>query len=161
MSLWFLFALMTIAAVFAVLLPLGRGSRAVQGGSETLVYKDQLTEVARDAQAGLIGVSEAEAARVEIGRRLLAASASEQSERQVASRSVRRAVSIVALVGLPLVAAGFYLQLGSPMLADFPLNERMRSVAATDSLDRLVAQVETALEKIRPTDVAGACWHPC
>lgn len=154
MSLWFLFALMTIAAVFAVLLPLGRGSRAVQGGSETLVYKDQLTEVARDAQAGLIGVSEAEAARVEIGRRLLAASASEQSERQVASRSVRRAVSIVALVGLPLVAAGFYLQLGSPMLADFPLNERMRSVAATDSLDRLVAQVETALEK-NPTDGRG------
>ncbi len=156
MSLWFLFALMTIAAVFAVLWPLGRGTRAAQSGSETLVYKDQLAEIARDTKAGLIGASEAEATRVEIGRRLLAASATEQGETQVANRPFRRVVSVIALVGLPLVAAAFYLQLGSPMLADFPLNERTRSVAATDSLDKLVAQVETMLEK-NPTDGRG--WN--
>lgn len=156
MSLWFLFALMTIAAVFAVLWPLGRSARASQSGSETLVYKDQLTEVARDAQAGLIGTSEASAARIEIGRRLLAASASEQNETLTVNRAVRRAVSIVALVGLPLIAAAFYLQLGSPMIADFPLNERTRSVAATDTLEKLVAQVETILEK-NPTDGRG--WN--
>lgn len=156
MSLWFLLALMTIVAVFAVLWPLSRGGRTGQGGSETLVYKDQLSEVARDAQAGLIGETEANAARVEIGRRLLAASASEQSETLVANRSFRRAAAIVALVGLPLIAAGFYLRLGSPMLADFPLAERTRSIAATDSLDRLVAQVEAILEK-NPTDGRG--WN--
>ncbi len=154
MSLWFLFALMTVAAVLAVLWPLGRGPSAARGGSETLVYRDQLTEVVRDAQAGLIGASEAEAARVEIGRRLLAASASEQGETHVVNRSFRRAVSLIALIGLPLVAAGFYLQLGSPMLGDFPLAERTRSVAATDSLDKLVAQVEAMLEK-NPTDGRG------
>ncbi|RTL49784.1 MAG: c-type cytochrome biogenesis protein CcmI, partial [Bradyrhizobiaceae bacterium] len=153
MSLWFLFALMTTAAVFAVLWPLGR-SGASQGGSETLVYKDQLSEVARDAKAGLIGTSEAEAARVEIGRRLLAASASEQNETQRASVSYRRAVSLVALVGVPLIAAGFYARLGSPTLGDFPLAERTHSVAATDSIDKLVAQVEAMLEK-NPADGRG------
>ena len=74
MTLWFVFALMTAAAIFAVLLPLGlRGSKPIQG-SEASVYKDQLAEIDRDLAAGLIAASEAEAARTEIGRRLLAAS---------------------------------------------------------------------------------------
>ena len=72
MTLWFVFALMTAAAIFAVLLPLGLSGRAQIGGSETTVYKDQLAEIDRDLAAGLIGSAEAEAARIEIGRRLLA-----------------------------------------------------------------------------------------
>ncbi|MBX9711439.1 MAG: c-type cytochrome biogenesis protein CcmI, partial [Xanthobacteraceae bacterium] len=156
MSPWFVFALMTTAAVFAVLWPLGRGARTAPGGSETLVYKDQLAEIARDAKAGLIGAPEAEAARVEIGRRLLAASASEQGDVQTTNVRFRRAVSVIALVGLPLIAAAFYLQLGSPMLGDFPLADRMRTASATDSLDKLVAQVEAVLEK-NPADGRG--WN--
>lgn len=74
MTLWFVFALMTAAAVFAVLWPLGRGNTSAREGSEVVVYKDQLAEVQRDAAAGMIGEKEAEAARVEISRRLLAAS---------------------------------------------------------------------------------------
>lgn len=156
MSLWFVFALMTTAAVFAVLWPLGRSARVTRGGSETAVYKDQLAEVARDAQAGMIGAPEAQAARVEIGRRLLAASAREERDTQIASRSFRRAVAIMALVGLPLIATGFYLHVGSPMLGDFPLAERSRAVTASDSLDKLVAQVEAMLEK-NPSDGRG--WN--
>src|SRR5437764_15412625 len=75
MSLWFVFALMTAAAVFAVLWPLGRRYQSQAGGTEAAVYRDQLAEVDRDLAGGLIGAAEAEAARVEIGRRLLAASA--------------------------------------------------------------------------------------
>ena len=74
MNLWFVFALMTAAAVFAVLWPLGRRSQLQTGGTEAAVYRDQLAEVDRDLAGGLIGASEAEAARVEISRRLLAAS---------------------------------------------------------------------------------------
>lgn len=154
MTLWFVFALMTAAAVFAVLWPLGRGTKSVQSGSEALVYKDQLAEVARDADAGLIGASEAVAARVEISRRLLAASASEQSESQTTSRWFRRAVSVVALVGLPLVAGGLYLRIGSPQLPDLPFATRQQPVAETASLDRLVGQVEAMLDK-NPTDGRG------
>jgi cytochrome c-type biogenesis protein CcmH len=156
MSLWFVFALMPIAAVFAVLWPLGRGADEVPGGSETLVYKDQLAEIARDAKAGTIGASEAEVARVEIGRRLLAASVSEQGETLAINTRFRRAVSVIALVGLPLVAGLIYLPLGSPELGDFPLAERMRAASATDSLDKLVAQVEAILEK-NPADGRG--WN--
>ena len=73
MTLWFVFALMTVAAIFAVLWPLSRGASDAGGGTEAAVYTDQLGEIDRDVAAGLIGTPEAEAARVEIGRRLLAA----------------------------------------------------------------------------------------
>ena len=68
MTLWFVFALMTAAAVFAVLLPLGLTGRPRRGGDETTVYKDQLAEVERDVAVGLIGPAEAEAAAEAPGR---------------------------------------------------------------------------------------------
>jgi cytochrome c-type biogenesis protein CcmH len=158
MTLWFVFALMTAAAVFAVLWPLGRAGHLQRDGSETIVYRDQLTEIDRDAAAGLINPPEAAAARVEIGRRLLAAA---DSEREVASGSnvgpnvrLRRLAAVVALLGLPLVAAGLYYPLGSPDLPDFPLAQRSRTPDGTQSLDNLVAQVEQHLEA-NPTDGRG------
>lgn len=154
MALWFVLALMTAAAVFAVLWPLGRGVVAQREGSETVVYKDQLAEVARDAEAGLIAPAEADAARVEISRRLLAASDEEASVAPSANVSFRRAVAVFALVAMPLIAASFYARLGSPSIGDFPIASRMAAPVANASLDRLVAQVETHLEK-NPTDGRG------
>jgi len=154
MTLWFMFALMTVAAIFAVLWPLSRGSSAPAGGSEEAVYRDQLAEIDRDVAAGLIGVSEAAAARVEIGRRLLAAA---DGQRDLPARSnlgLRRASAIVALVGLPIAAVTFYLALGSPQLGDFPLVSRTRTADANQPLDNMVAQVEAHLEK-NPTDGRG------
>lgn len=154
MTLWFVFALMTAAAVFAVLWPLGRGNTSAREGSEAVVYKDQLAEVQRDAAAGMIGEKEAEAARVEISRRLLAASDAAAVAPSTSSFSLRRAVAVIALIGLPLFAAGLYAKFGSPSLGDFPLAERSRAAVATASMDKLVAQVETHLEK-NPTDGRG------
>jgi cytochrome c-type biogenesis protein CcmH len=154
MTLWFVFALMTVAAIFAVLWPLSRGSSAQAGGSEAVVYRDQLAEIDRDVSAGLIGVSEAEAARVEIGRRLLAAV---DGERDLPARSnlgLRRASAILALVALPLAAVTFYLALGSPRLGDFPLASRTRTADVNQPLDNMVAQVEAHLEK-NPSDARG------
>jgi cytochrome c-type biogenesis protein CcmH len=72
MTLWFVIALMTAAAIFAVLWPLGR-RKPLHQGSDIAVYRDQLDEIQRDRSAGLIGEAEAEAARVEVSRRLIAA----------------------------------------------------------------------------------------
>src|SRR4051812_1044998 len=111
MTLWFLFALMTAAAVFAVLWPLGRGARPQDEGRESAVYKDQLAEIERDLAAGLIGSSEAEAARIEISRRLLAAADAEGNVRTSPNATFRRGVAVLALVGLPLIAVVLYLPL--------------------------------------------------
>ena len=169
MTLWFLFALMTAAAIFAVLLPLGlRGGRQAQDrnqdrnqgrdqgqqqGNEASVYKDQLSEIDRDLATGLIAAGEAEAARIEIGRRLLAAADTANSAPLQSSQTLRRIAAMVALVGLPAVTLAVYLPLGSPRMPDFPLAERSLA-PASQPLDGLVAQVEQHLEK-NPTDGRG------
>jgi cytochrome c-type biogenesis protein CcmH len=158
MMLWFVFALMTVAAIFAVLLPLGRSGRAQNQGSEVAVYKDQLAEIERDLAAGLIAAPEAEAARVEVSRRLLAAAGSEPATAPKSSLKWRRAAAVLALAGLPLVAIGVYVPLGSPRLQDFPLAQRERGSGSgmAQSLENLVVQVEQHLEK-NPTDGRG--WN--
>jgi cytochrome c-type biogenesis protein CcmH len=156
MTLWFVFALMTATAVFAVLWPLGRGQRLQREGNEATVYKDQLAEIGRDVSAGLIGRTEAEAARVEISRRLLAADDAQRDAPSSVNTTLRRAVAVIALAGLPLMAAALYLPLGSPRLPDFPLSQRAQGPAASQPLDNLVAQVEAHLEK-NPTDGRG--WN--
>ncbi|WP_338307533.1 c-type cytochrome biogenesis protein CcmI [Bradyrhizobium sp. TM233] len=158
MTLWFVFALMTVAAIFAVLWPLGRNGRAQDQGSEVAVYKDQLAEIERDLAAGLIPAPDAEAARVEISRRLLAAAASEPVVAPKSNLKWRRAAAVLALAGLPLVAIGVYMPLGSPRLQDFPLVQRERGSGSgvAQSLENLVVQVQQHLEK-NPTDGRG--WN--
>src|SRR5579863_288207 len=100
MVLWLIFAVMTAAAVFAVVWPLGRKPGAARGGSDRLVYQDQLAEIGRDRAAGLIGEAEAESARIEISRRLLAAADAEAPAAAVprSSRPLwhRRVAAVVA-----------------------------------------------------------------
>ena len=74
MILWLIFGLMTAAAMVAVLLPVLRDGAEARSDNDIAVYRDQLDELERDLAAGSIGKTEAEAARVEISRRLLAAS---------------------------------------------------------------------------------------
>jgi cytochrome c-type biogenesis protein CcmH len=153
MTVWLVFALMTAAAIFAVLLPLGLRARAPADGSDTNVYKDQLAEIDRDAAQGLIGASEAEAARVEIGRRLLAAAEAPRSPAVQSNVKLRRVAAVLALVGLPAIAVAVYLPLGSPRLPDFPLADRGRA-PGEQSVDLLVAKVEEHLKQ-NPTDGRG------
>ncbi|QDL96809.1 c-type cytochrome biogenesis protein CcmI [Rhodopseudomonas palustris] len=154
MALWFVFAMMTAVAVFAVLWPLGRSVKAQRDGSEAAVYKDQLAEVDRDAAVGLIGSSEAAAAKVEIGRRLLASAETERATPTTARPGPRRAVAVLALIGLPVLAAAVYLPLGSPSQPDEPLFARAKAPPNSQPLENLVAQVEAHLEK-NPTDGRG------
>ena len=154
MALWFPLALMTAAAVFVVLWPLGRARLAPASGGDLAVYRDQLSELDRDRSAGLIGRAEADAARVEISRRLLAA-ADTQGPAQSAPAAPwrRRLIAVAALVALPVGAVALYLALGFPGLPDQPLAARAvgpenRSIAA------LVAQVEDRLER-NPDDGRG------
>ena len=74
MTLWLVFLLMTAVAIFAVLWPLSRRA-PLKAGSDIAVYRDQLDEIERDRNAGLIGDREAESARTEVSRRLIAAAA--------------------------------------------------------------------------------------
>jgi cytochrome c-type biogenesis protein CcmH len=153
MTLWFLLAMMTAAAVFAVLWPLGRRPATPSMGNDVRVYRDQLDEIGRDQAAGRIGEVEAEAARIEVSRRLLAAAEQEAVAPAASSSSHKRAAALAALVLLPVSSAGLYLALGSPSLPGQPLMART-TPAEAQPIEQLVAQVEQHLER-NPQDGRG------
>jgi len=158
MTLWFGLALMTVAAILAVLWPLARRPGKPASGSDVAVYRDQLDEIERDRAAGLIADKEAAAARVEVSRRLIAAADGQApAPVDVSGAAIwrRRAVAVVALLVLPFGAVGLYLALGSPLLPDQPLAPRLAAArGAQQSIETLIAQVEQHLER-SPDDGRG------
>jgi cytochrome c-type biogenesis protein CcmH len=153
MMLWFVIAMMTAAAIFAVLWPLARRNLN-PGGSDVEVYRDQLDEIGRDRAAGLIGESEAEAARIEVSRRLLAAAGASEPAAAGDSPWRRRATALAALIALPLGAVALYALLGSPGLPGQPQAARRETPAEQRSIAELVARVEAHLEN-NPQDGHG------
>lgn len=159
MTLWLILALMTAAAILAVVGPLFWHAGTLRSGSDIEVYRDQLSEIDRDRAAGLIGKTEAEAARVEISRRLLAAAdaaAVRSAAKAKPSKWGRRAVAAAALVALPIGAMSLYLVKGSPFLPAQPLAARVATLPAKRTIDILVAQLESDLER-NPND--GKRWE--
>jgi cytochrome c-type biogenesis protein CcmH len=158
MSLYLILALMTAAAIFAVLWPLSRHPEVQpEGGEDVAVYRDQLSEIERDRRAGLIAESEAEAARIEISRRLLAAADGVGTPVVKETGSPlwrRRAAAVVALIVLPVLAGTLYVRWGSPQLPGAPLAGRMDAPLQNRSIESMVAQVEAHLEK-NPDDGQG------
>jgi len=157
MMLWLVFALMTAAAVFAVLWPLSRRVPELRGGSDIAVYRDQLDEIARDRAAGLIGETEAQAAKIEVSRRLIAA-ADAGMDAEVATGAGplwrRRVTAVTALLLVPIGATALYLALGSPQLPGEPLAARLNAAHKNSPIVALVARVEQHLER-HPDDPRG------
>jgi cytochrome c-type biogenesis protein CcmH len=148
MLLWLALAVMTGIAALVLLWPLARSHGGVTPqASDIAVYKDQLTEIERDLTRGVLAPGEAQAARVEVSRRLIEADAAAKLEPQAGASSIRRhrLASLVILVVVPLSGLGFYLDLGSPALPDQPLAARLAGPVENASLDELVGRVEAML----------------
>lgn len=158
MVFWIIVAVMTATVAALLLLPLLRaaGPGAVAGQHDAEVYRDQLEELKRDARNGLIAPDEAELARAEIARRLLAASA--KAERKTApvgtssAGKANRLAQAAVIVVLPVVGLCLYLTTGSPELPDAPLSARLADPG--DDIEILIAQAERQLAA-NPEDGAG------
>jgi cytochrome c-type biogenesis protein CcmH len=153
MTLWLVLALMMAAAMCAVGWPLARAGRKPKSGSDLAVYRDQLDEIGRDQAAGFIGEAEAQAASIEVSRRLLAAADAQPAASgasPAAAAKMRRSVAVAAMVLLSVGTGSLYLALGSPSLPGQPLSARKDN----QSIDTLVAQVEAHLAQ-NPNDGRG------
>jgi cytochrome c-type biogenesis protein CcmH len=150
MILWPILTLMTLGAVIAVCWPLARRQRSVRSGSDILVYRDQLDEIDRDQAATLIGSVEADAARVEVSRRLIAAAETAKTKSVAAAPGpagpYRWATLAAAIVLLPIGAGSVYLSLGSPNLAPVSMNAATGGQSLPEGIENTVAEVETYLE---------------
>lgn len=164
MLLWIGFAVLTAAVVAALLRPLFGARSAVldPAAADIAVYRDQIAEIAADRERGLIADAEAEAARTEVARRLLALEQSPGKKADAASNAepkpvdpsgMPRAALVVGVI-VPLLAVGLYLQLGSPQLPAQPHHARVSKPNATANLDELIAKVEKRLRE-NPSDGQG------
>ncbi len=155
-ALWLTFAVMTGAAVFVVLGSLARSRSSAADGAEAdaAVYRDQIDELARDRSRGLIDEREAESARVEVARRLIAASERMGDAPVSASVGRRRIAAVVSLVAIPAIGLGVYTSLGKPDLPDLPLASRKTDAPDGTNVADLTARVESALAK-NPNDGRG------
>ncbi len=156
----FSLALLATLTVGALLLPFLRG-----GASETVatdaerfegelgIYRDQLAEIEAERAAGTLSDADAAAARLEIERRVLAASEGRKPAAAPSTALHRWVPPAIALL-VPLLALGLYLRLGHPGLpaapfvagAATPAGERPFDVARllADARARVAAQPDDA-----------------
>lgn len=131
---------------------------------DVAIYKDQLRELDADIERGVIAPAEADYARAEIGRRLIAAGDAAEAEHRAAGKAARAGVPVLiaAAVFAPLAAAIVYSITGSPGLEAQPLalriEERQREMASQTlqgmDIDELVSRAEAHLNA-NPGDVRG------
>ncbi|MDO6966803.1 c-type cytochrome biogenesis protein CcmI [Rhizobium alvei] len=153
---WISALIIAAIAALILILPLLRsgGVPVAAAANDAMVYRDQLDEVGRDEKNGLIDAEEANQARAEIARRLIAASDAANSE--TASRSGRAAgLALAAFLCLFLPLAGYWLYsgMGLPTEPDQPLAARMSN--PSPDINILIAKTEAYLTT-HPDD--GKAW---
>ena len=153
MLFWILVAVLTAVVAAILLYPLLRGAKAAENirAGERAVYRDQLRELDRDLTGGLITPEEADYARAEIGRRLIAASAGEPEEAPKPARHHRFTEAFVLLV-LPLLGLCLYLTTGRPDLPSQPLEARLENPG--NDMAVLIVKAERHLAE-KPDDGKG------
>lgn len=153
MLLWIAFAVMTAVVALAIVRPYWRTDPSADvSARDVAVYKQQLQEIEEEKVRGLLGDAEFSSARIEISRRILAASQASERERTTADAS--RLAPYVMIVLLAAGSTGIYLIYGSPGLRDQPLSARA-SPDGTPPIEILVARVE---ERLRSQPDDGAGW---
>ena len=128
MVLFVALGLMTVVALALLVVPLLRrhGTVPARADYDREIYRDQLLELDRDGERGLIGPEEQATARTEIERRMLNAGPAGGSPADdagpVGQGPLIAAFAVTVLV--PLAAGSIYLGLGSPGAENQPFAER-------------------------------------
>jgi cytochrome c-type biogenesis protein CcmH len=143
---WLLGAALALVAASAVLVPaLRRGPDAVGRSESTVaILRDQLAEVGRDRDRGVISEHEARGAEVEIKRRIIAAGRDARPPGGLAAGG--RAVLVLAALVIPAGGVALYGVMGAPQIPSVPFAERAGEQAEAAELAAAVRQLRERLE---------------
>jgi cytochrome c-type biogenesis protein CcmH len=148
--LWPFFIILILGSIGVLLLPFLRSKAAEapeRADYDMVVYRSQLAEIDQEIESGLLTPDQADAARAEVHRRMLAAEDAEL-ETPAARRDNHRfhmAAVIACAVILPVGAASLYGFLGSPGLSGKPYAWRLThdpAFVAASSADKLAALLQ-------------------
>ncbi len=166
MALWIVLTVMCSLAVMLVTVPLVRRyeNHKDMASAGTSIFTDQLREIERDRGLGVIGEKEAELARTEIERRLIAAARNVTAPRPVSP--TWRTVALVAAVGFVVLGSvNFYALRGSPDKTERPPPSPVAATAqepaqdaagapAASEVDAMIGKLAKRLEQ-NPNDADG------
>lgn len=152
-------ALLTALVVGLLVLPLVRPGRAAPPREEydLAIYRDQLAEVERDAERGLLVGEQVTAARTELQRRMLAAAETGSGD-AVSAAGGGRTAALILVAAVLAAAFGIYGYLGSPDLPGQPLAERRDALQAVAKgqaeMERLIDDLARKMKE-QPGNIEG------
>ena len=154
---WVLIGLAALVAVAVLLWPLLRAPVVAQDRAayNVAVFQDQLKEVDRDLERGVLTTAEADAARIEIQRRIIAAGKVAQGEIRTDSPLRRKLTAGGIAVVVPALAMAAYLSVGQPLV---PASEPGTGTAGHDDNEAQIARMVTELAAkvaANPNDAQG------
>lgn len=134
MTLWLAIGAMVALAVAMPLAALMRERTSDNRRERELaLYRRQLSELAEERADGMIDTAEADAARLEIERRMLRADTAENEDRPIAEGRLARPLAMATLTGSVLIAVLLYLMLGQPGLPGAPRGGRAERAGAAEA----------------------------
>jgi cytochrome c-type biogenesis protein CcmH len=138
---WLVFALLTGVAVLSILWPLSRPApKRGEDAADVAFYRAQIAEIDAELARGGLDPEQAEAAKAQAARRLLAAAPEEVAAAD--SPVARKIAAALALIAAPAIALGLYAKIGHPDLPDLPLQARLSAPPAQQDFAALVAKME-------------------
>jgi len=141
---WVFIGLLAAVAVVALVRPLLRTPEEApsRAAYDRTIFEDQLKEVDRDVERGVLTPGEADAARIEIQRRILAAAKLTEPTFTTTGSTMRK--TTIALVGIavPVLAAVIYFSVGSPLLNPTPSADEPGMAEINQMVDNLAAKVK-------------------
>lgn len=149
---WLVFAALSTIGLLFVGLPLRRRSEmtSVMADTTPAVLLDQLDEVKRDLERGVISGAEATAAEQEIKRRILMQSRKTAQATKELTSGGRFAIVLSAMF-VPAFAFGYYAVMGSPEIPGIAFSERTAERQETAKVADLTNQLYDRLT----TDPSG------
>jgi cytochrome c-type biogenesis protein CcmH len=117
-----------VGAAFWLLRAGAKGQSQEGDRADLHVYADQVAEIDRDLAQGRISPQQADAGRLEIGRRLVKA----RDRVLVTGPRVNKLVLAGLAFGVVMMTAGFYIASGSPGVADLPFAKREQELLSRD-----------------------------
>ena len=157
MMIWIAMGVVAVVVIGVLLWPLFKAPAVSQDRAayDMTVFQDQLKEVERDVERGVLTPDEAEAARLEIQRRILAADKAPVATQSTDSRRKRLIAAAVVAVLVPAIAVGIYLKVGAPGLAGGPKEDAAREAAEDAQIKQMIEQLAAKVVK-DPSDVDSA-----
>ena len=165
MTIWIVLAAITLLVAGFVLWPVLRQRETVAGpasddddqnGNSELnhdlaVYRDQLAEIERDIERGVLNTEQANAARIEVQRRILNADQRIKARESGATSGIGkpslRIYSALAIVLFLIGGFGLYLDLGSPDMPDRPIASRADEINAIQQAESINSDRLAALNR--------------